>query len=201
MSFRHSTRRNDRQYDTMTMRMNGGFDGFVNATERFRTRLAKEMCAKIRQFCPTDEQMEQYTERWLAEVRKERRIGFTECGGYIDTEDVEGNDIPATESEMRYKMLNFMDKSDEPMVEMFGQIDNYEQPTTVRDEFLARILDYPYSDCEVAVWQRDMFNVLSGNGNWCCGFEGEFAVRVLNDEIEKWMTAFVRKYIVKGHEI
>jgi hypothetical protein len=94
-----------------------------------------------------------------------------------------------------------MDKSDEPMVEMFGQIDNYEQPTTVRDEFLARILDYPYSDCEVAVWQRDMFNVLSGNGNWCCGFEGEFAVRVLNDEIEKWMTAFVRKYIVKGHEI
>lgn len=172
-------------------------------TERFRTHLAKEMCAKIRQFCPTDEQMEQYTERWLAAVRKERHIGYTHHSdaGYIDTEDVCGNDIPATESEMRYKMLNFLDNEDEPMVEMFGQIDNHEQPTTVRDEFLGRILDYPYCDCEVAIYHLDMFNVLSGNGNWCCGVEGEFAVRVLKDEVEKWMTAKVRAIIVRGHAI
>lgn len=184
----------------MEMRMYGGFDGFVKMTERFRTHLAKEMCAKIRQFCPTDEEMEQYTERWLAEVRRSQRIGYT-GENYIDTAVEDGDDIPATESEMRYKMLNFLDNDDEPMVEMFGQIDNYEQPTTVRDEFLGRILDYPYCDCEVAIYHRDMFNVLSGNGNWCCGFEGEFAVRVLKDEVEKWMTAFVRKYIVKGHAI
>jgi hypothetical protein len=187
----------------MAMRMGGGFDGFVKMTERFRTHLAKEMCATVWKFCPTDEQMEQYTERWLAAVRKERHIGYTHHSddGYIDTEDVCGNNIPATESEMRYKMLNFLDNEDEPMVEMFGQIDNYEQPTTVRDEFLGRILNYPYCDCEVAIYQRDMFNVLSGNGNWCADFAGEFAVRVMNDEVEKWMTAWVRKYIVKGHAI
>lgn len=200
MSFRHSTRRNDRQTITMTMRMNGGFDGFVNATERFRTRLAKEMCAKIRQFCPTDEQMEQYTERWLAEVRKERRIGFTECGGYIDREDVEGNDIPATESEMRYKMLNFLEQEDSAIEVMFGQINTNSSPTLVRDEFLGRVLDYPYPDCEVAIYSKEMYEKMK-LGKCAGGMCYEFMLRVVNELVEKWMLVTVKKNITRGHQI
>ena len=178
--------------------MGGGFDGFVKMTERFRTHLAKEMCAKIRQFCPTDEQMEQYTERWLAEVRKERRIGYTSTReGYIDREDVCGNDIPATESEMRYKMLNFLGKSRD-LSGMFQQIDTYEKPVLFRDD-RARCLDYPFDEEQVAIYQRDIMNKMSITEEVRGGLGGDmFVLRVIIAEVEKWMMEQVKAIIGRG---
>jgi hypothetical protein len=177
------------------------FNGFVRKTEQFRTKLEADIQKKIREFCPTDEEMEQYTERWLAEVRKERRIGYTFTReGYIDTEDACGNDIPATESEMRYKMLNFLDK-ERDLSAVFCQIDTYEKPVLFGDD-RARCLDYPFDEEQVAIYQRDIMDKMSITEGVRGGDGGEmFVLRVVVAEVEKWMKAKVRAIIVRGHAI
>jgi len=176
------------------------FNGFVRKTEEFRTKLEADIQKNIREFCPTDAEMEQYTERWLAEVRRERIIGgaWRDC---IDEEVCGGDDIPATESEMRYKMLNFLDEEGD-LTEMFEQIDNYENPVLFEDEERSRCLDYPFSDEQVAIYQRDIMDEMGITGAIRGGDGGAmFVLRVVIAEVEEWMLKAVRAYIVKGHEI
>ena len=177
------------------------FNGFVRKTEQFRTKLEADIQKKIREFCPTDEEMKQYTERWLEDVRKERRIGVSCFDNYIDTkEDANGDDIPATESEMRYKMLNFLDK-ERDLSGMFQQIDTYEKPVLFQDD-RARCLDFPFDEEQVAIYQRDIMNKMSITEEVRGGLGGDmFVLRVVIAEVEKWMMAKVRAIIVKGHAI
>ena len=201
MSFRHSTRYNDRHhtYDTMAKQL---FNGFVRKTEQFRTKLEADIQKNIREFCPTDAEMEQYTERWLAEVRTDRRIGGG-WSGYIDEKTTDvcgGDDIPATESEMRYKMLNFLEEEGN-LTEMFEQIDNYENPVLFGDD-RARCLDYPFDEEQVAIYQRDIMDEMGITEGVRGGDGGEmFVLRVVIAEVDEWMLKEVKKYIVKGHAI
>lgn len=200
MSFRHSARRNDRQDDTMAKQL---FNGFVRKTEQFRTKLEVDIKKNIREFCPTDAEMIHYTERWLAEVRTDRRIGGG-WRGYIDEKTTDvcgGDDIPATESEMRYKMLNFLEEG-RGLTEMFEQIDNYENPVLFEDEEKARCLDYPFSDCQIAIYQKDIMKVMGITDDIRGGDGGAmFVFRVVNELVEEWMLKEVKEYIVRGHAI
>lgn len=200
MSFRHSARYNDRHhtYDTMAKQL---FNGFVRKTEQFRTKLAAGAEETIRQFCPTDEEMIQYTERWLADTREHRQLGYS-SPKYIDEDGGDDkDDTRATESEMRYKMLNFLDQETFPMVEMFGQIDTHDQPTIIEDEDYGQLLDFPYQN-SVAIYQKEMLDMITESGDYALHSPCRaLVVRVLNDEVEKWMKKFVRKYIVRGHAI
>lgn len=203
MSFRHSARRNDRQDDTMTTSDFTG--GLLFDVVQFKASLEREMIKKIREVVPTDEEMEQYTERWLEAVREQRQVGI---GGYpeiyldwFDNDGDGGGDKIATESEMRYKMLNYLDEEgDDAIGVMFDQINTDASPTLVRDEYLGRVLDYPYQDCEVAIYSKEMYQKINlGKCAW--GMCLEFLVRVVNELVEKWMLEEVKKYIVRGHAI
>ena len=199
MDFRHSTRYNDRHhtYDTMAKRL---FNGFVRKTEQFRTKLEADIQKNIREFCPTDEEMERYTKEWLADVRNERRLGIYNSieNTYIDTEeDANGDDIPATESEMRYKMLNFLDE-ERDLSAMFQQIDFHEKPVLFRDD-RARCLDYPFDGEAVAIYQRDIMDKMSITEGVRGGDGGEmFVLRVVVAEVEKWMMERVKAIIGRG---
>ena len=178
--------------------------GLLVDVVQFKASLEREMIKKIREVVPTDDEMKQYTERWLEAVREQRQIGI---GGYDERlldwfdNDGDGDDKIATESEMRYKMLNYLDEEGgEAMGVMFDQINTDASPTLVRDEYLGRVLDYPYQDCEVAIYSKEMYQKINlGKCAWgmCC----EFLVRVVNELVEKWMLEEVRKYIVRGHAI
>ena len=174
------------------------FNGFVRKTEQFRTKLEADIQKNIREFCPTDEEMEYYTERWLEDVRKERRIGVSCFDNYIDTEeDANGDDIPATESEMRYKMLNFLDK-ERDLSGMFQQIDTYEKPVLFGDD-RARCLDYPFDEEQVAIYQRDIMNKMSITEEVRGGLGGDmFVLRIVIAEVEKWMMERVKAIIGRG---
>jgi hypothetical protein len=173
--------------------------GLLVDVVQFKASLEREMIKKIREVVPTDEEMKQYTERWLEAVREQRQVGI---GGYAERYiDDEEDDKIATESEMRYKMLNFLDEEGGDAIGvMFDQINTDASPTLVRDEYLGRVLDYPYQDCEVAIYSKEMYQKINlGKCAWgmCC----EFLVRVVNELVEKWMLVEVRKYIVRGHAI
>lgn len=184
----------------MTMTTEELFNCFVRKTTAFRTKLAAGAEETIRQFCPTDEEMIQYTERWLADTRENRQLGYSNPEYIDEARGTDEDDIRATESEMRYKMLNFLDQETFPMVEMFGQIHTDDQPTIYQDLDYGRLLDFPYNG-GVSIYQSKMLDTLAR----CCDNLHTpcraLVVSVWNDEVEKWMTAFVRKYIVKGHAI
>jgi hypothetical protein len=176
------------------------FNCFVRKTVAFRTKLGAGMEEGIQQFCPTDEEMIQYTERWLADTREYRRLGHGD-EKYIDEDGGDGkDDIRATESEMRYKMLNFLDQETFPMVEMFGQIDTHDEPTIYQDMDYGRLLDFPYNG-GVAIYQSKMLDILAKTCDNLHTPVRAFVATLLVAEVEKWMTKFVRKYIVKGHAI
>ena len=168
------------------------FNGFVRKTEEFRTKLEAEMRAEIAEFCPTDMEMIHYTERWIDEIREDRQIGYTNAK-YIDDDDK--GDKGATEYEMLAQMLEYLDTVNTPMEEMFGQIDNHTRPTIIQDEDYGRLLDYPYSG-GVAIYQKDMLDLLTKSGEYALHTpEKSFAVRLLNDKVELWMTNFVKEYL------
>jgi len=179
------------------------FNGFVRKIEQFRTKLEVDIKKNIREFCPTDAEMIHYTERWLEEVRTDRRIGVG-CMGYIDEETTDvcgGDDRKITESEMRYKMLNFLEEEGN-LTEMFEQIDNYENPVLFENAEKARCLDYPFSDEQIAIYQKDIMDEMGITDDIRGGDGGAmFVLRVVNELVEEWMLKEVKEYIVKGHEI
>ena len=176
------------------------FTGEYFDVVQFKASLECKWTKKIREVAPTDEEMKQYTERWLEAVREQRQIGDG-LDEYID-EDAEdgGDDKIATESEMRYKMLNFLEQEDSAIEVMFGQINTNSSPTLVRDEFLGRVLDYPYPDCEVAIYSKEMYEKMK-LGKCAGGMCYEFMLRVVNELVEKWMLVTVKKNITRGHQI
>ena len=173
------------------------FNCFVRKTVAFRTKLGAGMEEGIQQFCPTDEEMIQYTERWLADTREYRRLGHGD-EKYIDEDGGDGkDDIRATESEMRYKMLNFLDE-ERDLAAMFQQIDFHEKPVLFRDD-RARCLDYPFDGEAVAIYQRDIMDKMSITEGVRGGDGGEmFVLRVVVAEVEKWMMERVKAIIGRG---
>lgn len=193
------------RYDTMAMKdatANDWFNCFVRKTVAFRTKLGETMVDEtIEQFLLPEADMIHYTERWLADTREHRRLGYGD-EKYIDKDGGDGkDDIRATESEMRYKMLNFLDQETFPMVEMFGQIHTHRHPTIIEDEDYGRLLDYPYAN-SVAIYQKWVLDKIAVSGDYLLHSPVRaFVATLIVAEVEKWMTAFVRKYIVKGHAI
>jgi hypothetical protein len=97
-------------------------------------------------------------------------------------------------------MLNFLEEHD--LTEMFEQIDNYENPVLFEDEERARCLDYPFSDEQIAIYQKDIMDEMGVRDDIRGGDGGAmFVLRVVNELVEKWMLVEVRKYIVRGHAI
>lgn len=193
------------RYDTMAMKdatANDWFNCFVRKTVAFRTKLGETMVDEaIEQFLLPEADMIHYTERWLADTREHRRLGYGD-EKYIDKDGGDGkDDIRATESEMRYKMLNFLDQETFPMVEMFGQIDTHEHPTIIEDEDYGRLLDFPYQN-SIAIYHKWTLDKIAVSGDYLLHSPVRaFVATLIVAEVEKWMTAFVRKYIVKGHAI
>lgn len=171
------------------------FNGFTRKTAEFRAKLEDDIRANIREFCLWDGEMIHYTDRWIEDTRTHRRIGYADAE-YVDDED----DKRATEAEMLEKMIAFLDTEREPMVEMFGQIDTRDHPTIIEEEDYGRLLDWPYEN-SVAVWQFQMLNTLNSYGSYGLHTpEKVFVANVLNGEVERWMTRFVKEYLEEKKE-
>ena len=176
-------------HDTMAKQL---FNGFVGKTEEFKAILRAEMRKEIAEFCLPEADMIQYTERWIDEIREERQIGYTD-EKYIDDEDK--GDKGATEYEMLEQMLAFLEEEDDPIIEMFGQINKHRHPTIIEDEDYGRLLDYPYLD-GVAIYQKWMLDKITESGDYALHpTDAAFTARVLNMEVEEWMRNFVIEYL------
>jgi hypothetical protein len=179
---------------------NDWFNCFVRKTIAFRTNLGAGMEEGIQKFCLPEADMRQYTERWLADTREHRQLGYS-SPKYIDEDGGDDkDDTRATESEMRYKMLNFLDQETFPMVEMFGQIDTHDQPTIIEDEDYGRLLDFPYAN-SIAIYHKWTIDRIDEEEYSLHTPVRAFVTTLIVAEVEKWMKKVVRKYIVRGHAI
>jgi len=172
---------------------NDWFNCFVRKAIAFRTNLGAGMKEGIREFCPTDAEMIHYTERWIDEIREDRHIGYSNPK-YIDDDDK--GDKGATEYEILEQMLAFLEEETYPMEEMFGQIDNHTRPTIIEDEDYGRLLDYPYQNSGVAIYQKEMLDLLTKSGDYSLHSPVRaFVATLINQEVEKWMRNFVVEYL------
>ena len=179
------------RYDTMAKDL---FSGFTRKTTEFRAKLEDDIRANIREFCPMDGEMIHRTERWIEEVKDTRQIGYNDAE-YVDEDGGDEDDKKITDAEMLEKMIAWLDSERNPMVEMFGQIHTRDHPTIIEEEDYGRLLDWPYPN-SVAVWQFWMLNTLNGYGSYGLHTpEKAFVANVLNGEVERWMTRFVKEYL------
>jgi len=177
--------------------MNGLFARFEEKTQVFRNQLATEMRTGrhgIREFCPMDDEMIHYIERWIEDTREQRHLGYTDVK-YIDIDATDEDDIRVSETEMLRQLLKFLETDREPMVEMFGQIDTDASPTIIQDMDYGRLLDFPYNG-GIAIYQKEMLDMITESGEYALHLPCRaFVVRVLNDEVEGWMKKFAVEYI------
>jgi hypothetical protein len=150
----------------------------------------------IQQFCLPEADMIHYTERWIDDTREHRQIGHGN-EKYIDEEVDDGDDIRATETEMLRKMLEFIEEETYPMVEMFGQIHTHRHPTIIEDEDYGRLLDFPYQN-SVAIYHKWTLDRITESGDYSLHTPVRaFVATFIVQEVEKWMTEFVKEYLTE----
>lgn len=174
--------------DTETQQL---FTGFVRRVETFRTILKSEIGKPevLKQFHFTEPEMIHYTERWIDTVREDRTI----CDAQLDTEeDEDGNTVRVDEIEMLERMIAYLrNTAGGAMLEVFEQMDTHSLPTKFKREEAARLLDYPYCDCEIAVWQLELME----HGSRWYGTEDTFVLRLIDELVQEWMEEFMMDFI------
>lgn len=173
------------------------FNCFVRKTIAFRTKLGAGMEEGIQQFCLPEADMIHYTERWIDDTREYRKLGHGD-EKYIDKDGGDDkDDTRATETEMLEQMIEFLEEETYPMVEMFGQMDRKGYPTIIEDEDYGRLLDFPYQN-SIAIYHKWTLDKIAESCDYSLHTPVRaFVATLLVQEVEKWMTEFVKEYLAE----
>lgn len=161
------------------------FTRLMRRTQVFREQLEKELedTQGLKEFAPSEQELIQYTERWIERVKESREL----CA-YGDTFD-EG----ISEKELYEKMFYYLDECDDALEGVFEHIDTPDHPTKVVSGG-AKYLDNPYGEDHLLIFQHDLYHLLGGHTRYF-GLDGEFIFQAINEQIIVWMTNWMKEYI------